>query len=214
MAALPHDTTPASATLLPAAPGLPLARGTAQWNFVSLFNGRDLTGWRLREPDARRQSWTVRDGALVNSFTDANHSTDLVSLASFKDFTLRFEYRIPPRSNSGVYLRGCYEIQIADDDWPPNIPATEKNGAIWKLAAPLRNPARPLGQWQQVEATVKGNHWTVALNGVTIHDNLVLDRPYSRHGGVKSEPDGSGPILLQGRLGSVAFRNLWIKRLD
>jgi serine/threonine protein kinase len=202
-----------SSTPVPA-PAPPPSQFAAQTNATSLFNGRDVAGWDLREPAARKNSWSVRNGMLVNKFTDANHSSDLVSTASYKDFTLHYEYRIGPRANSGVCLRGCYELQILDDQAQPNLPANEKNGALWKLAAPLRSPAGPLNQWQEVLATVKGDRLTVTLNGVIIHDNLLLGGHVSRHGGIDSHPDGSGPIVLQGRLGSVEFRNLWIKPLN
>jgi alpha-L-fucosidase len=180
--------------------------------FVSLFNGRDLTGWRFRDPDPQKRCWNVDHGILSTSFTKG-HSTDLVSESSYQDFVLRYEYRINPGANSGVYLRGCYELQI-NDEVGNTLPPDMGNGALYRIAAPSKSASRPANEWQEVEATVIGERVTVVLNGEKVHDNVLLGEPISKHGGVDRSPEGSGPIVLQSWEGSVAFRNLRIKKLE
>ena len=96
----------ALALLLPAA----VALAADEAGFRPLFNGKDLTGWKLRNP-AGHASWSVQDGLLVND-AGQQHGTDLVTTETFKDFTLRYEYRIPKGANSGMYLRGRHEIVL------------------------------------------------------------------------------------------------------
>jgi hypothetical protein len=147
---------------------------------------------------------------LINEISDTAHGNDLVSEKQFKDFTVRYEYMIPSASNSGFYLRGRHEIQILDD-FNQGVPTPGGNGAIYNLAAPSKFVSRKPGEWQTVEGTIKGNRVTIILNGVKIHDNVLVDRPTG------SELDGNvndpGPIMLQGDHGAVAFRNLRIKPL-
>lgn len=195
------DATPQS--LKVQLPATELAEG-----FRPLFNGEDLQGWRLRNADGV-PSWSAQNGMLVNEMPENGHGTDLVSTESFRDFTVRYEYLIPKGANSGFYLRGRYEIQILDDHG--QAPGDGSNGALYSLKPPARNVSKPAGQWQQVEATLRGNRVTVVLNGVTIHDNVELTRPTG--GQLDNHVDQPGPFLLQGDHGAVAFRNLRIKPL-
>ncbi len=187
---------------------------TMTGGFQTLFNARDLTGWMFRASGVSRESWSVKNGVLVNSFTDSDHSSDLVTKEYFKDFSLSFEYQLPRRSNSGVYLRGCYEIQLCDNDAFPNITAAQRNGAIYKISAPIKELACAPERWHRMEATLKGQRLTVSLDGVIIHDDIVLGVPYSQHGGIHGMSTDSGPIILQGTHGGVSFRNIQVKRLD
>src|SRR5262245_43063615 len=82
--------------------------------FRPLLNGKKLNGWKMRNPEGNK-SWSVQDGVLVNDVSEGKHGTDLVTEEKFRDFILRYEYKIPKGANSGVYLRGRYEIQIFDD---------------------------------------------------------------------------------------------------
>jgi hypothetical protein len=108
---------------------------------VVLFNGRDLAGWEA-VPPARLVGWVVRDGAL----TALPGAVDLISDKKFWNFIVDAEYRIDPHSNSGVALRGRYEVQIADDvDRPASNRAT---GSILGRIAPTLNAERPAGEWQ------------------------------------------------------------------
>jgi 3-keto-disaccharide hydrolase len=169
-----------------------------------LFNGKDLTGWKLRHEGAKN-GWTVRDGLLTNT----PPSTDLYTEEKFQDFQLHVEYMIPPRSNSGIYLRGRYEIQIMDDAGKPTH--NRLNGSIYGRIAPTVNATKPAGEWQTVDATLVGKRVTVVLNGQKIIDNAEIAGPTGAAlDDRESEP---GPILLQGDHGQVSFRNLYIKPL-
>ena len=177
--------------------------------FKALFNGVNLAGWKLRDP-AGRQSWSAQNGMLVNEMSDKEPGNDLITLDSFRDFIIRYEYMIPKAGNSGVYLRGRHEIQILDD-FEKGKPEIGSNGALYSIAAPAKFASRKPGQWQQAEATIKDNRVTVILNGVKVLDNVVADRPTG--GELDANLDASGPIMLQGNHGPVAFRNLRIKPL-
>ena len=177
--------------------------------FKPLFNGKDLEGWKPRNKGAR-QSWSVQNGALVNTVEKDQHGTDLISEDKFKDFVIRYEYIVPKGSNSGLYLSGRHEIQIADDT-DRKAPAPGSNGGLYNTAAPVMFASRKPGDWQEVEAQIKGNIVTVYMNGIKIHDKIVA---YKATG---SELDANlkdpGPIMLQGDHGAVAFRNIRIKKL-
>jgi type 1 glutamine amidotransferase len=186
-----------------------LTPAETQAGFKPLFNGKDLTGWKLRNPDGRA-SWSAQDGMLVN-VADKEHGTDLVSEEKFKDFTVRYEYMVSKNSNSGFYLRGRYEIQILDD-FLTDRPGVGSNGALYSFKAPPQLVSRPPGEWQQVEATIRGDHVTVKLNDQKIINDVKIDR--ATGGELDQNLTEPGPIMLQGDHGSVAFRRIRIKTLD
>lgn len=171
----------------------------------ALFNGRDLTGWKLRHAGGPN-GWKVVDGVLVNT----PPSGDLVTEEKFQNFHLHLEYRIPPRSNSGIYLRGRYEIQIQDDYGRTQL-TREMNGAIYGRIAPTENASKPAGEWNSVQATLVGRRVTVVLNGKKIIDNQELAGPTG--GALDDREDELGPLMLQGDHGAIEFRNIAIKPL-
>ena len=177
--------------------------------FRPLFNGKDTTGWKLRNPDGHN-SWTVEDGVLQNTVNKGEHGTDLVTTSKFRNFTVRYEFMVPDGSNSGFYLRGRHEIQILGD-YKSGKPSLGGNGAIYNLKAPDRFVSKPGDQWQTAEATIIDNKITVILNGVKIHDQVECNKATGSEIDNKiSEP---GPIFLQGDHGTVLFRNIRIKEL-
>lgn len=176
--------------------------------FKPLFNGEDLSGWRLRNPNGLA-TWSAQNGMLVNEIPKNEHGTDLVSVEKFKDFTVRYQYLVPKGANSGFYLRGRYEIQILDDAGNP--PSPGGNGGIYSVKAPDKNVSRPSGEWQDAEATIRGNRITVTLNGTVIHDAVEVTR--GTGGQLDDQQDQPGPILLQGDHGAVAFRHIRIRPL-
>jgi type 1 glutamine amidotransferase len=178
--------------------------------FKPLFDGVDLKGWNLRHADSR-QSWSAQNSMLVNVGSEKDRGSDLVTAEKYMDFTVRYEYMIPKDSNSGFYLRGRHEIQILDD-LAQGAPSMGGNGAIYQLAPVSQFVSRKPGEWQTVEATIKGDRVTVILNGVKVHDNLLVDRPTG--GELDGDVKQPGPIMLQGDHGAVAFRNLRIKVLS
>jgi hypothetical protein len=177
---------------------------TADKDARPLFNGRDLTGWKLRHTGGRN-GWKVVDGVLVNT----PPSGDLVTEEKFGDFRLHIEYRVPEGSNSGIYLRGRYEIQVLDDYG--KAVTKHMNGAIYGRIAPVENASRPAGEWQTVDATLIGRRVTVVLNDKKIIDNQMIEGPTGA--ALDDREAEPGPLMLQGDHGVVAFRNIAIKPL-
>lgn len=174
-----------------------------------LFNGKNLDGWKLRNTSGTK-SWSAQNGMLVNTIGKDEHGTDLVSEEKFQDFTIRYEYMVPKNSNSGLYLRGRYEIQILEDG-DRKKPEVGSNGGIYNTKAASELVSRPAGQWQSAQATIRGNKVSVILNGVKIHDEVEV--PKATGGELDQKLDQPGPIMLQGDHGAIAFRNLRIKPL-
>jgi hypothetical protein len=177
--------------------------------FEPLFNGKDTTGWHLRNRDGHN-SWTVEDGVLKNTVSGDVHGTDLVTDKKYWNFTVRFEYLVPDDSNSGFYLRGRHELQILGD-YQRGETALGGNGAIYNFKKPDKFASKPGDEWQTVEATIIGNRITVTLNDVKIHDNVACDKATGSELDDKVKEPGS--IFLQGDHGTVWFRNMRIKEL-
>jgi len=177
--------------------------------FRPLFNGKDTTGWHLRNPRGHN-SWTVENGVLKNTVSGDVHGTDLVTDQKYRDFTVRYEYMVPENSNSGFYLRGRHEIQILGDHARGKT-APGGNGAIYNFKVPDKFVSKPGDQWQTVEATMKGNMITVTLNGVKIHDNVECNKATGSE--LDDKVDQPGSFFLQGDHGTVSFRNMRIKEL-
>jgi len=163
---------------------------------VRLFNGTDLTGWRV----LGESRWSVADGVLRNAGAGGNLVTD----RTFTDFKLHVELRYPKGSNSGVYLRGRYEVQIADS--LGGEPASDRLGAVYGFLPPSENAARGPGEWQSLDITLVGRMITVVANGKTV----ICDReiPGITGGALDSDEGAPGPLLLQGDHGPVEFRNV------
>lgn len=167
---------------------------------VALFNGRDTSGWHLQV--AGKPGWTVRDGLLVNE----KGATELVSDAKFWNFILRAEYRYPQGSNSGIALRGRYEIQIQDTLGQPVNSHT--HGGLYSRIAPSRDASKPPGEFQTLEARLVGRTLTVKLNGQTVIDGKGVEGPTAM---VMDPNEGEpGPIVLQGDHGPIEFLKLEI----
>jgi len=186
-----------------------LTKAAAEEGFRPLFNGKDLSGWHLRNPSGRN-SWSVENGVLKNTVTKEEHGTDLVTDQKFLNFTVKYEYMVPDNSNSGFYLRGRHEIQILGD-YAKGAPTINGNGSIYNFKAPEKFISKPGGEWQTAEATIVGNKITVIMNGVKIHDNVECKK--ATGGELDNKVDDPGPILLQGDHGTVSFRNIMIKEL-
>ncbi|MHC4445091.1 MAG: 3-keto-disaccharide hydrolase [Planctomycetota bacterium] len=179
-------------------------------DWIALCNGTDLTGWVQKDKKVP-MSWKVVDGVMVNTISHGHHGTDIYTQQKFDDFEIYYEYRIPQGSNSGVYLRGRYELQIIDDvGWSRSkLRPNQRNGAIYSILAPLENVSRNPGQWQSVYAKLVGKKLTVVLNGKKIHDNAQL--PRATAGGLDKNVGQPGPILIQGNHGSIDMRNIMIR---
>lgn len=168
---------------------------------AALFNGRDLAGWHTV---GGANEWEAVDGVLRNRKSGGNLVTD----ATFDDFKLHLEVRYPAGGNSGVYLRGRYELQIAD--LPGTEPGIDSLGAVYGYLAPSVMAAKKAGEWQSLDVTLVGRHVTVALNGTTI----IADReiPGITGAAIDSHEGKPGPLLLQGDHGPIEYRNITLAR--
>jgi hypothetical protein len=178
-------------------------KGAPKWGEpMSLFNSKDLSGWRASDPNAT-STWKVENGTLVSP----GHGAELITNTKFDDFKLHIEFNCAPKSNSGVYLRGRYELQIEDDPEPEG-PTMRTGGVYGFLAASPEQPRRP-GEWQTYDITLVGRVVTVVQNGQTIIDKQEI--PGITGGALDSHEGLRGPIYLQGSEdGHVAFRNITI----
>jgi len=169
---------------------------------IQLFNGRDLSGWKMSDP-ASTATWKAENGTLVSP----GHGPELISDAKFEDFKLHVEFNCAPGSNSGIYLRGRYELQIEDDPVPEG--PTMRTGGVYGFLAPAPEQPRKPGEWQTYDVTLVGRVVTVVQNGQTIIDKQEI--PGITGGALDSHEALPGPIYLQGsEVGRVAFRNITI----
>ena len=173
--------------------------------WIELFNGEDLTGWRMRHPD-REHKWVVHNSILDNT----DKGVDIITEQEFGNFELHIEYLVPKDSNSGIYLRGRYELQILDSVGK-TYPYPAENGALYNQKHVDVEVSKPAGEWQTVDATLNGMVLTVSLNGAKIHDSVTIAGPTGGQLGDDNPP--KGPLMLQGDHGPVQFRNIRIREL-
>jgi hypothetical protein len=172
---------------------------------VDLFDGKSFEAFDT-QPSTYPITWTVEDGILTN----APPTRNLVSKQKFKDFRLQAEYKLTDKSNSGIYLRGRYELQVLDDFGKP----AEKHGhmSIYGWTAPLVNASKPAGEWQTVDIVLVGNRVTVTLNGQKVHDNTEIQAITG--GALDADELAPGPILIQGDHTKVWFRKLTVTPIN
>lgn len=181
------------------APALRRSAAPAWGAPVTLFNGTDLTGWTTF---GGTNQWTAEAGVLKNAKSGAN----LKTTATFTDFRLRIEVNCPKGSNSGIYLRGRYEVQVEDAIDPE--PKSTDLGGIYGFLVPNENATAGAGNWQTFDITLVGRRVTVVLNGKTIIGDQTI--PGITGGALDSDEGAPGPIYLQGDHGAVEYRNLRI----
>lgn len=204
--------------------------------WIYLFDGRlpaagqavkgDPLGlWRPRRAD-RNNCWIVSkepndDGErlLMNILREGMHGTDLISNQEFRDFDLHVEFR--SAENSGIYLRGRYEVQI--DKAPETAELTYGDlGGIYAISPPLTNAGRGPEEWQTFDISIRGYEISVYLNGVLVQDNLLVPEGKRRIGtgtelgcwpsdGFHQDPTLPGPILIQGNHGQIDIKNMRIR---
>jgi hypothetical protein len=172
---------------------------------VVLFNGRDLTGWQA-VPPAHLVGWVVKEGAL----TALPGAPDLISEKKFSNFVVDAEYRIEPHTNTGLVLRGRYEVQIADDADRPT--SNRGTGAILGRLAPTLNAEKLAGEWQALGIRLVGREVTVVLNGIRVINRQSIDGPTNI--ALDTNEAEPGPILLQGNRGQVEFRRIVVYPLS
>ena len=175
---------------------------------ITLFNGKDLTGWRLRRPE-KINGWSVEDGVLVNHTPKTDFSAtgaygNLRTEAEFGDCQLHIEFLIEKDRNSGIYLRGMYEAQVVDRD--SRMQGIQGIGSIFGRVAATENAGFVGGEWQSYDITLVDRHITVVLNGVKVIDNQPVPGPTA--GAMHTDPMTPGPLYLQGDHTSVKYRNI------
>jgi hypothetical protein len=166
---------------------------------VSLFNGRDLKGWHALGTN----QWETEGGVLRSPHSGANLVTD----GKYSDFRLHIEFKCPKGSNSGVYLRGRYEVQIEDDEGDLH-PAFDHLSGVYGFLSPSEKASKGSGVWQAYDITLVGRMVTVVLNGKTVICNQEI--PGITGGALDSKEGEPGPIYLQGDHGPIEYRNIRI----
>jgi len=167
---------------------------------VRLFDGTTLRGWHGRS-DAPL-GWLVRDGAMTVAFP----SNDLVSNERYRDFKLHLQYRLEPNGDSGVHLRGRYEVQLTDRQ--ELVGERGATGSIYGHLPPIASAEKPAGEWNSLDVKLVGREVTVMINHVTVQDHAII--PGITGDAVDSDEGAPGPIVLQGHIGGVSFRDVVI----
>jgi Domain of Unknown Function (DUF1080) len=166
---------------------------------IALFDGKSLDAF-LPQTGDKIQNWSIEEGVATNTPPSSN----LVSKEKFKDFRIQAEYKLGAASNSGIYLRGRYELQVLDDFGKP----AESHGhmAIYGWTAPRANASKPTGEWQTMEAVIVGNRLSATLNGQKVHDNTEIQAITG--GALDADEAAAGPIMIQGDHAKVWFRKI------
>ncbi|QEH33764.1 hypothetical protein OJF2_22930 [Aquisphaera giovannonii] len=165
--------------------GFPRAEG---WK--PLFNGKDLDGWKFRNPDARKV-WMACDDVRLDPADparllpvgrgggpssallcgDDGRGSDILTVEDFDDYELHLEFTVPKGSNSGVYNRGLFEIQVFDSYGAPSL-AFHDCGALYERAIPPENLSRPPGRWQSYDITMRGKRLSLVWNGKAVYKDM------------------------------------------
>lgn len=178
-------------------------RGAPQWGKpIRLFDGKSLAGWTFADP-TQASSWSVEGGTLVK----LGRGSEIVTTSKFRDFKLHVEFNCGPMANSGVYLRGRYEVQVETNaaQEPPN----RRVGSIYGFIAPQPELPRTPNVWHSYDITLVGRTVTVVYDGRTIIDHRPI--PGVTGGALNTDEGSPGPIYLQGTEdGRVRFRNIVI----
>jgi hypothetical protein len=164
---------------------------------IRLFNDVDLAGWHVVQGN---NEWEVADGILRNVKVGGNLVTD----QTFTDFQLHLEFRYAKRGNSGVYLRGRYEVQVLDG--PTEEPASDLQGAIYGFLTPSEIVTNGPDEWNTYDITLVGRLVTIVVNGKTVISEQAI--PGITGGALDSDEGAPGPILLQGDHSPIEYRNI------
>jgi hypothetical protein len=175
-----------------------------------IFNGKDLTGW---EPigNVSNSKWVARDGELVNDNPEVPGqrnpgAANIKTTRKFQDFKLHIEVNCPEGGNSGIYLRGRYEVQVGTEGG--KLPDHEM-GAIYSHYPPPAGAELGLGKWSTFDITLVGRYVTVVRDGKVYHDHVEIPGPTG--GALDSNESEPGPFFLQGdHHGVIRYRNITV----
>ncbi len=175
---------------------------------VSLISENSLDGWVLLEKGAVN-GWSVTDGVLRNDPVQNKegehiHYGNLKTTEEYEDFRLTLEVNVPEGSNSGIYLRGIYEVQVSDSYGKETD--SHNMGALYSRIEPSVSAEKPAGSWQDLDITLYDRYLTVILNGIPIIENQPVRGVTG--GAITADEFAPGPIYLQGDHGAVAYRNI------
>ncbi len=196
---------------IPAIPAVPDLSAVKFGDPIVLFNGLDLNGWSLTDP-GRDNGWRAENGLLINVAAQEEgkphkHYGNLRTDAEFEDFELSLEVQVEKNGNSGIYLRGIYEVQVMDSYGMERDP--HHMGGIYSRITPLVAAEKPAGEWQRMDITLVDRHITVLLNGQLVVDNQPLEG--CTGGALWSDEFRPGPIYLQGDHTGVTYRNIVLR---
>ncbi len=175
---------------------------------ITLFDGKNLDHWELLNKNAPN-GWSVQNRTLFNNPVHKKGEKhvrygNLRTKEEFEDFNLKLEVMVPEKGNSGIYLRGIYEIQVAAS-YGKGLDS-HNMGGIYSRVAPAMLAEKPTGEWQTYDITLVDRHVTVILNGKKIHDNVPLQG--CTGGALWSDESKPGPIYLQGDHTQASYRNI------
>jgi Domain of Unknown Function (DUF1080) len=168
---------------------------------VALFDGKSLDAWGIQIKD-RPIGWAIEEGVMTNQ----PKANNLVSKEKFRDFRLDAEYKVSPKGNSGIYLRGRYEMQVLDD--AGTKPESHGHMSIYARKEPMVVASKPAGEWQTAQITIVGNCVSAMLNGQKIHDNSRI--PGITGGALDAKESEPGPIMIQGDHEKVWYRKVTV----
>ena len=212
-----------------------LSAQTPPAGFTSLFNAKDLAGWRggdtfdhrkylamaedkRAEQDAKwtedmAKHWRAEGDELVND----GHGKYATTTKDYGDFELLIEYKTVPKADSGIYLRGVPQVQIWDytEDDGGKMGRTKGSGGLWNNSpgAPGKDPLvladKALGEWNKFRVLMVGSRVSVWLNEKLVVDHAILENYYDR----KLPIPAKGPIELQTHGGEIRWRNIFIREI-
>jgi 3-keto-disaccharide hydrolase len=185
-------------------PKWPAANANAPHKFgkpIALFDGKSMDAWDV-QTKGKPMGWTVVDGTMTNT----PHANNLVSKQKFQDYKIHAEYKLEQNSNSGIYIRGRYELQVLDDYGKP--PFERGHMSVYGWHTPRVNASKPIGEWQTMEATIVANKVTVVLNGQKVQDNVTLEAITG--GALDANEAEPGPVMIQGDHEKVTYRNVTV----
>ncbi len=203
-------TTAFTGVKLPPVPEAPDLSKVKYGEAIQLFNGKNLDGWKLIDPNSKN-GFIVENGVLINNpVQEAGHHVRYGNIRTeleFKDFNLQLEVNVPSGNNSGIYLRGMYEIQVFDS-YGKELDSHHM-GALYSRITPAVAAEKAPGEWQSLDITLWNRHLTVLLNGKKIIDNQPVYGPTG--GAIIADVFAPGPIYLQGDHGKVSYRNMVLR---